>query len=170
MKNILADIQTLEHKLATDFQTYKKEHPETHKTPSDPLFTGETSGGKDIHAETHEGWTPKDHAEAAKAHTALAIHHGKKWHDTTGVEKSHHAIKTDFHNDKALFHGHMSAGSKPKLKTEHNYGKFMDGIGLVKEHGGTMGHKEEQRHKDISHKMHGEEIKPKSVPAPKGNA
>ena len=38
MKSIKAKIQALETKLSTDFQTYKKLHPKTKKTPSDPLF------------------------------------------------------------------------------------------------------------------------------------
>lgn len=37
-KVILKRIASLEHRLAKDFETYKKEHPKTKKKPSDPLF------------------------------------------------------------------------------------------------------------------------------------
>ena len=42
MKSILAKIKTLELRLASnDFQKYKELHPNTKKTPSDPMFSGE---------------------------------------------------------------------------------------------------------------------------------
>ena len=35
---LASDISQLEEKLATDYQQYKKDHPATKKSPSDPMF------------------------------------------------------------------------------------------------------------------------------------
>ena len=38
MRNLWAEIENLERKLAVDYKKYKKDHPKSEKSPNDPLF------------------------------------------------------------------------------------------------------------------------------------
>lgn len=78
-------------KLAIDYQEYKKKHPETQKTPSDPMF-GDAST---LHGHLHQ------YADATKK----AMHHWNLGKASKGTPlEEHHNHEANKHNDNAVKH------------------------------------------------------------------
>ena len=56
----IAEIEGMIPKTAKDlanmrFRKYKKLHPDTKKKKTDPMFSGKTTSGKDVHSGDHSG-------------------------------------------------------------------------------------------------------------------
>lgn len=103
-------IARLERKLAITYQEYKREHPGTHKEPSDPLFNdiGKTESGKTVynhfeHPE-HTQFNFKDHLDAAKVHMDEAKASGDKEHHLSQAKQHTNAA------DKQIMEGLDVAG------------------------------------------------------------
>lgn len=111
MKSTLAKIQKLEQRLATeDFKTYKHDHPETKKTPSDPMFK---PGYGDVkphlsHEDMHK-MAPRFHQQWQKDHQKHAMDASKKAGDARRagdkVQAQHHSDIGHKHGQMALMHG-----------------------------------------------------------------
>lgn len=125
-------------KVAVTFQQYKKEHPNTKKTPTDNMFEharGRTRSGKRIDHESwkpenHKGWTKHDHDDAYLHHNALSLKYfdiGKKYPEHS-KERDHANMKMRYHHQAAKVHyGLFDKKRAPKqLKKDKEHMKHLD--------------------------------------------
>lgn len=113
MRNILAEIQALEIRLATDYKEYKQEHPGTQKSPGDPMFKPQLGQTKPhLQHEEMAKLPPHEHRRLLGEHLNLVDEARRKGNEDVAAK----------HQEAAVMHDSFS---KSNEKLHKNYAKHL---------------------------------------------